>query len=60
MSALDKLRLWWWRRGLHTECIEEQTMLWLGGIAPMGACTRCMPRMKKLRAYFTPTARVVR
>lgn len=57
MSMLDRLRLWWWRRGLHADCIEEQAVLWHGGIAAMGACTRCLPRMERIRTFFTPVAR---
>jgi hypothetical protein len=60
MSAFDKVRLWWWRRGLHGECIEWQTLLWHGIDAPLGARIKCMQKMVKLREFFTPSARLVR
>ncbi len=49
-SIFRSIRLWWLRRGLHQECIINQVELWCGFDAPHGACTRCYPKMAKIRA----------
>lgn len=54
----DRLRLWWWWRGIHLDCAQWQLALWHGRPAPLGACTRCLPRMEKIRAFYMPTAKV--
>lgn len=57
-TLFERISLWWWRRGLHLECIEEQTRLWQGVEAPLGACTRCYPRMKKIRKFYEPVGKL--
>jgi hypothetical protein len=51
-----KLRLWQLRRGLHEDCVNWQLTLWSGGDAPLGACSRCYPRMLKLNELLMPRA----
>lgn len=53
-----RFRLWRLRRGMHLECAQWQLQLWHGIDAPMGACTRCLPRMVKIRDLLTPRARI--
>lgn len=49
VSAWTRLRLWWYRRRLHPDCAEVQLILWLGGVAPHGACAECYPRVVRIR-----------
>ncbi len=48
-KILRSIRLWWLHRRLHQECIVNQVDLWCGFDAPHGACTRCWPKMAKIR-----------
>ena len=59
LSLYDRIRLWWWRRGLHGECVQWQCALWRGDPAPFGACDRCSPRIWKILEFYTPTARAL-
>jgi hypothetical protein len=58
-----KLKLWWWRRGMHEDCVANQLLIWQDQAnnlrVPFGACTRCHPRMVKIRDYYHPTARTL-
>lgn len=59
-ALLERVKLWWWRRGIHLECADGQLRLWHGKDAALGACTRGLPRMKKIREFYTPVAKVRR
>lgn len=56
---MTRLRMWWYRRRMHRECAENQLLLWRGGMAPLGACTKCLPRMLWIRDQWTPRARLL-
>lgn len=56
MNWFNRLRVWWWRRRMHLDCAQWQLQLWAGRDAPMGACTKCYPRMEKMRELFMAKA----
>ncbi len=54
------IRMWWYRRRMHPECAENQLNLWRGQMAPLGACTTCLPRIEWIRKQLIPVMRVLR
>jgi hypothetical protein len=58
---ISKIRLWWYRRHIHMECVQNQLHLWSGGdelAVPFGACTKCYPRMVYVRGQHIAKARI--